>query len=213
MDTKGKILKAAVRLYNKDGLSNVTSRHIAAALKISHGNLEYHFPNKESLLIAIYQRMSDDMSRYYPEHKEDILNPIEHLHRLLVRLEDFQTEYKFFCMDLIDTCRKYEKVNQLLVNNMQIRKGQMVKFFEKFLELGYMKNESTAGYYERLQHTIRILLTFWKPQEIVVANSDFNVKGEMVRHIWDLLLPHFTEKGRTALENVLKKFTKPSSGK
>jgi AcrR family transcriptional regulator len=206
MDTKNKIIEAAIRLYNEKGLSNVTSRHIAADIKISHGNLEYHFSNKEAILFAVYKRMSEEMSLYYPEHKDDIFNPVEHLYKLLVRLEDFQMQYKFFCLDLMDICRKYEKVNAMLVDNMQIRKSQMVGFFQRFVELHYMKPEPVIGYYQRLQHTIRIILTFWKSQEVVVANFDFNKKGEMVRHVWDLLLPHFTEKGTEEYENVLKNF-------
>ena len=209
MKTKDKIIEAAVRLYNTKGLSSVTSRHIAADIKISHGNLEYHFPNKEAILFAVYKQMSEEMSLYYPKHKEDILNPVQHLYQLLVRLEEFQTEYKFFCLDLMDICRKYEKVNSMLVDNMQIRKSQMIGFFQRFVELDYLKPEPVIGYYERLQHTIRIILTFWKPQEVVVANFDFNKKGEMVQHVWDLLLPHFTEQGIVEYENVLKKFSGP----
>jgi AcrR family transcriptional regulator len=213
MKTKDKIIQVAIRLYNEKGLSNVTSRHIAADIKISHGNLEYHFPNKEAILFAVYKQMSQEMSLYYPEHKEDILNPVEHLHKLLVRLEEFQTEYRFFCLDLMDICRKYGKVNDMLVDNMQIRKSQMVGFFQRFAELNYMKPEPAIGYYQRLQHTIRIILTFWKSQEVVIANFDFNKKGEMVRHVWDLLLPHFTEKGIAEYENVLKKFAEPLNAK
>ncbi len=206
MKTRDRIIDAAIRLYNEKGLSNITSRHIGDEINISHGNLEYHFPNKESILFAIYRQMREEMSSLYPDRKEDILNPIEHLHRILVRLEGFQTEYSFFSLDLMDICRDYEKVNAVLVDNMQIRKGQMVGFFQRFVELGYMNPEPANGYYARLQHTIRILLTFWKPQEVVVANMDFNKKGEMVRHVWELLISHFTEKGMAEYKNVLKIF-------
>ncbi|MDA0196720.1 MAG: TetR family transcriptional regulator [Bacteroidetes bacterium] len=204
METVNKIIQAAVRLYNEKGLSNVTSRHIADDINISNGNLGYHFPNKEAIVFAVYRQMGEEMSIFYPEHKEDILNPVEHLHKLLVRLEEFQTEYRFFCLDLMDICRKYEKVNKVLVDNMRIRKIQMAGFFQKFVEMNYMKPEPTTGYYDRLQHTIRILLTFWKSQEAVVANIDFNREGEMVRHVWEILLPHFTAKGIAEYENVLK---------
>ena len=195
-------------LYRKI-LAGISRAKFRSLHKTAQDRKEYHFPNKEAILFAVYKQMSEEMSLYYPEHKEDILNPVEHLHILLVRLEEFQTEYRFFCLDLMDICRKYEKVNAMLVDNMQIRKGQMVGFFQRFVELGYMNSEPVIGYYERLQHTIRILLTFWKSQEVVVANFDFNIKGEMGRHVWDLLLPHFTEKGIAEYENVLKKFPEP----
>jgi AcrR family transcriptional regulator len=176
-------------------MANVTSRDLAKELGISHGNLEYHFPNKELLLLAIYDQMKEEMSRYYLGQGEDIVNPMAHFHKLLVRLEDFQHEYRFFCLDIMEICRKYSKVNQDLENNMRIRKTQMSGFFERFLSMEYIKPEPVEGYYERLRHTIRILLTFWKSQEIVIKNLDFSGIGEMATHVWELLIPHLTKNG------------------
>lgn len=213
MKTSDKIVQTAIRLYNEKGLSNVTSRHIASEIDISHGNLEYHFPNKEAVLFAIYQQMREEISSFYPVQKEDIFNPIEHLHKLLVRLEEFQSEYRFFCLDVMDICRKYDRVNNVLEDNMQLRKAQVSSFFQKFIEMKYMKPEPASGYYIRLQHTIRILITFWKSQEAILSHFNFNKKGEMVRHIWELLIPHFTENGIAEYKNVLRKFTTSSYAK
>ncbi len=130
--------------------------------------------------------------------------PIEHLHRLLVRLEDFQEEYLFFCTDVVEICRKYGKVNQDLESKMKIRKTQMADFFERFVSYGYMKPEPAKGFYKRLQHTIRILLTFWKSQELVVTNFNLNDRGEMVRHVWELFLTHFTDKGLREYKVIVK---------
>ncbi len=195
MTTKYRIIHQAIRSFNAFGIANVTSRDLAKELGISHGNLEYHFPNKEMLLLAIYDQMKEEMSRYYLGQGEDIVSPIAHFHKLLVRLEDFQHEYRFFCLDIMEICRKYSKVNQDLEDNMRIRTTQMSGFFERFLSMKYIKSEPVEGYYERLRHTIRILLTFWKSQEIVVKNLEFNGRGEMAAHVWELLIPHLTKKG------------------
>ena len=58
------------------------------------------------LLLAIYDQMKEEMSRYYLGQGEDIVSPIAHFHKLLVRLEDFQHEYRFFCLDIMEICRK-----------------------------------------------------------------------------------------------------------
>ena len=199
MKTKNKIIEAAIRLYNEKGLSNVTSRHIAADINISHGNLEYHFPNKEALLLAIYQQMRQEVSGFYQDQANDISNPVEYLHNILVRLEEFQSKHMFFSLDVLEISRKYVKVNLLLKDTFQIRKVQMRKIFQKFVALNYMEPEPAQGYYARLQHTIRILITFWKSQEAVLTNFDFGSKGEMVKHVWELLIPHFTGKGKGPL--------------
>lgn len=209
MKTKDRIVETAIRLYNEKGFSNITSRHIGAEIKISHGNLEYHFPNKESLLFAIYEQMREEISSFYTSKDAEETNPVEHLHKLLIRLEEFQWKYKFFNLDVLEISRNYEKVNLLLKDTLQIRKAQMSGLFQRFVQLEYMKPEPVAGYYYRVQHTIRILITFWNSQEVVLSNFDFNQRGEMVRHIWDLLLPHFTEKGIRKYELVNNKFPIP----
>lgn len=211
MKTKDKIIEAAIGLYNEKGLTNITSRHIAAEIEISHGNLEYHFPNKEALLLAIYDKMRREVSGFYGEQDQDIAHPIEHLHRILLRLEEFQGEYMFFNLDVLEISRSYSKVNRLLEDTLQIRKVQMVAIFHKFIESKYMKPEPAKGYYERLQHTIRILITFWKSQEAVLSYFDFNQNGEMVKHVWELILPHFTTEGQDQHQLVINKLKSNNS--
>ena len=206
MNTKSKIIEAAIRLYNEKGLSNVTSRHIAADINISHGNLEYHFPNKEALLLAIYQQMRQEVSSFYEDRANNISDPMESLHNILVRLEEFQSKHMFFSLDVLEISRKYVKVNLLLKDTFQVRKVQVRALFRKFVELNYMEQEPAPGYYSRLQHTIRILITFWKSQEAVLTNFDFGSKGEMVKHVWGLLIPHFTDKGKARYQSVIENF-------
>ncbi len=211
MKTKDKIIASAIKLYNERGLSNVTSRHIAADIKISHGNLEYHFPNKEALVLAIYNQMREEVTSYYTGSDEDIQHPIAYLHRILVRLEEFQSKYKFFNLDVLEISRNFEQVNALLKDTLLVRKTQMTGLLQKCVNCGYMKPEPREGYYDRLQHTIRILITFWYPQEVVLSNFDLSKKGEMVRHIWDLITPHFTPSGLAEYHAVIEEFSKPVS--
>lgn len=55
MNTKERILEAALVLFNEQGERNVTTNHIAAHLGISPGNLYYHFRNKSEIVYEIYQ--------------------------------------------------------------------------------------------------------------------------------------------------------------
>ena len=49
--TKNKIAQESERLFNTYGYNNVTMRSIADACGISVGNLTYHYPKKEDLLM------------------------------------------------------------------------------------------------------------------------------------------------------------------
>ena len=202
MKTKQRIINEAIKSYNTYGLSNISSRALAKSLQMSHGNLEYHYPNKESLVLAIYEQMREDVSGLYEGREQLMLNPIMHFHKLLIRLEEVQEVYSFFNYDILEISRKFPKVNKQIESTLQIRKTQMSGIFQRFIEMGYMKPEAEAGKYEMLQHSIRILITFWKPKVAILTNFDSNKKGEMTRHIWELITPHFTDKGMVEYRRI-----------
>lgn len=188
--------------YNINGVTNVTSRDLARSLEMSHGNLEYHFPNKEGLLLAIYGQMKKDISEVYQERGLSI-DPFSHFEELLAKLEILHNKYSFFNLDVLEILRNYSKVNLLLKQTFQVRKEQMAHFYSRFREEGYFKEEIHPGMYLRLQHTIRILITFWKSQQEVLPYFALVQNNTMSTYIWELLMPHMTEKGLKAYENLV----------
>ncbi|MDN5202150.1 TetR/AcrR family transcriptional regulator [Fulvivirgaceae bacterium BMA10] len=203
MTTKEKIVETAIELYNQKGVNNVTSRHIAQQIGISHGNLEYHFKNKEELIRAIYEQMRNEMSVAYT--LDDVQNvSLIHFHQLLLRLESFQHRYKFFNLDVLEISRKFPKVNKLISKTLRFRKDQIQTIFNQFVEQGLLKSEENKGDYLRLQHNIRIIITFWLAQKEVVTSFSFGKEGEMSRHIWGLLVPFMTSKGKEIFHDLMK---------
>jgi AcrR family transcriptional regulator len=57
MDTRDRILNAALTLFNEQGTGAVSTNHIAAAIEMSPGNLYYHFRNKEDIIRALFERL------------------------------------------------------------------------------------------------------------------------------------------------------------
>jgi len=57
-DTRGRIVDAAIQLFNERGVAAVTTNHVAGHLKISPGNLYYHFRNKEEIVREAFDRMN-----------------------------------------------------------------------------------------------------------------------------------------------------------
>ncbi|MGX1931013.1 TetR/AcrR family transcriptional regulator [Flagellimonas sp. 2504JD4-2] len=194
MKTKQRIISKAVQYYNKYGVTNVTSRDLAKSLGMSHGNLEYHFKNKEALLYAIYLEMRKEISGVY-EEKLISHDPYLHFHELLETLKEFHDKYAFFNRDILEIARNFETIGALFHDTLQIRKEQTRSFFKAFIAHGYFKEEPRKGMYARLQHSIRILITFWKAQETVLTNIYSTQEANMVVYIWELLLNHMTKKG------------------
>jgi len=195
MKTSDAILKSTIELYNKHGLNNVNSRNIAKKINKSHGNIEYHFKTKEIILLAIYKKMSKEITSFY-EQKESNLNSFEKFDVLLRELELLQIKYGFFNLDIVEISRNFSSVNILLQKTLNKRKEQMRRFFHEFIKEGLVVENKDPEFYLRLQHTIRILITFWINQERILSSYNFKKQGEMAKHIWELLLPFMTPKGQ-----------------
>lgn len=196
MSTKDKIIKEAIRQYNLNGLHNTTSRHIAAELGISHGNLEYHYPDKEKILQAIYEQMKEKSNKLYVLLHDDTLDAFSSFMTFLEGLVELQIEYRFFNQDVLEIYRKYEQVNQLLKETLLVREKQLIDLWARFDEDGLIKKEDREGVYARIRHQIRILLTFWSAQEIVLAHFNQSGNTGLIHMIWDVIYPHMTNEGR-----------------
>lgn len=57
VSTKDRILKTAIDLFFEKGYTLTTARNICDRLGISTGNLTFHYPSKEHLLLAIVERL------------------------------------------------------------------------------------------------------------------------------------------------------------
>ncbi|GAA4297524.1 TetR/AcrR family transcriptional regulator [Aestuariibaculum suncheonense] len=195
MNTKQKIINQAIALYNEHGLRNITSRDIAKSLGMSHGNLEYHFPTKEDLLMGIYGEMRNEISKVY-EIEDATKDPMIQFNELLLQLETFQTKYLFFNLDVLEISRNFPNLNTLLKATLRVRREQMTDFYERFNAFGYLKKESLPGSYLRLQHSIRILITFWNSQQEIFPKFATEEEPKLTTYVWELVWPHLTKQGK-----------------
>lgn len=64
--TPERILAAALDHFNRFGEPQVSTHLIAAALRISSGNLHYHFHSKDDLILALFERYEADLRTTLP---------------------------------------------------------------------------------------------------------------------------------------------------
>src|SRR5690606_13919248 len=124
------------------------------------------YNTKEALLLAIYKQMRNEMSDSYLSRKEHS-TALEHFHHLLIQLEAFQLKYRFFNLDVLEISRSFPKISKLLTKTLELRKQQMHELFQEFIKEGYL-GDNEGFDYGRLQHTIRIMITFWLSQQVVL---------------------------------------------
>lgn len=199
--TKDKILLEAITLYNEQGIQNVTSRHIASRMGISHGNLDYHYKTKEDIILAIYCKMRNEMSESYVTRDPEI-SAIGHFHLLIQQLEEFQYKYRFFNLDVLEVTRSFPNVSKIIQETFIKRKETTIQLFQEFISSGFLKEMEPAEL-QRLEHIIRMIITFWLSQREVMTSYNFSEMGSMVKSIWTILNPYLTESGKAEYQKAI----------
>lgn len=195
--TKERILDAAIRLFNAQGVSHVSIRRIAQELGISHGNLDYHYKNKGLILRAIHERMTREM--------DDAVFPpspvgLAHFDRLIGRIESFQRAYRFFYLDLVEITRRFPDVARRHRETYERRREEQRDLFRTWVEQGLMRPEIVESVYEDLSHTIWVVITFSLSERWIF--SDGPAPPPVRSRLWSLLIPYLTEGGRREYDDL-----------
>ncbi len=91
--TAERILEVTLSLFNRFGEPNVSTTLISAELNISPGNLYYHFPAKDELINASYDRYEAGLGELL-NASDDVRN-VEDAWVFLHRLFELIWEYRF----------------------------------------------------------------------------------------------------------------------
>lgn len=142
-ESKKKIIRTSIELFNQHGVGNVRVHDIAEAAHISPGNLTYHFPTKKALMEAVYTYMKECLEGMTLES-----NPLEvALDALKITIDylKFQIQFRFFYRDTLEIMKLYPAIRQAYKKRIQ----NVIDFNRKVLILaeqqGYMVTESHQG--------------------------------------------------------------------
>ncbi|GAB4177052.1 MAG: TetR/AcrR family transcriptional regulator [Terrimicrobiaceae bacterium] len=98
--TKFRILEAARELFNRRGATEVTTHDIAAACRISPGNLYYHYANKEEIIRALFARSLEENVEFQKAQAASEAPPGEKRVRGLDFAKEISWRYRFFKREL-----------------------------------------------------------------------------------------------------------------
>ena len=191
MNTKQRILEAAIRLFNVDGVANVRLQQIADETGISVGNLAYHFKNKEAIVTAVYEMLFDEFSQILSSY---LLGPnLTEFDRQLMQYHSFFSKYRFYLIDLFEIERSYPAIIDRWHQFVRKMLMQIRKRLDYNVQRGILLQEPITGIYDTLTNNIWMTITFWMPQQVL--------KGEPVSEslfkdaVWAQISPYFTLKG------------------
>ena len=189
--TKQRILEAAIRLFNMDGIANVRLQQIADETGISVGNLAYHFKNKEAIVTSVYESLFEEFSQILSAY---LISPsLADFDQQLTQYHAFFAKYKFYLIDLFEIERSYPAI----INRWHQFVGKMLIQIRKRLEYnvqrGILLPEPVAGIYDILTNNIWMTVTFWIPQQ-VLKGQPFS-EPLFKDAVWAQVSPYFTSKG------------------
>ncbi|MCF2907698.1 TetR/AcrR family transcriptional regulator [Pseudoalteromonas sp. DL2-H2.2] len=160
MNTKEKIIRTSIALFNLHGERTITTNHIASNMGISPGNLYYHFKNKEDIIRNIFAQYSEHLSTHFkPLGAHD--EPVEQLTQYLDSLFELMWRYHFF----------YDNLNDILARDDALKKDYIAfqaRLFEQVMAvvIGLREAEVIAISNEdakELAHMLKLVVSFWTP--------------------------------------------------
>jgi len=194
--TKEKILSAALDLFNEQGVESITVRHIAKHIGMSHGNLCYHFPRKEDIIFALYERVVAGMSAQIALWQPDKINLSMVLSAMYASFA-LQYEYKFLMIDFVNIMRRLPQIREHFRLIFELRKQQFRSVLSVLRDAGILLKTIPDTQYERLILHSYLMGDFWMSEAEILFTGKDNEKlpfyGELA---CSMLVPYLTAKGR-----------------
>lgn len=209
MNTKDKILKTALDLFNNKGLDKVSPRLIAEKLGISDGNLRYHFKTKELLIIQLYENMLAELDANMQQQKQASFSLAELLDYIKIGIET-QYKYKFILINLVEICRNIELIRKHYREATRRRHEVFHYNVNKLIEAGFIIESDDLQHRNNIFAIYHILGNFWaieadlqgETKADCIVNYFFRVNSSM-------MVPYLTEKGWEAFQQYFKEPQRP----
>lgn len=203
MKTKDKILKTSLRLFNAQGTRKITTNHIAAEMKISPGNLYYHYRNKEEIIRKIWAMLAEKMDVLWDIPLSD--KPEKSIADFFSRFFRLFYEYRFFWIELAtlldadpELRRKYVQRNQRVLEKFEA-------IINRWIEIGIMIMPESPEDKQLLVENSWFIGQMWT-NYCKIHNSKVTFKDMKrgIYRVFRLLKPYFIPEYQDKIESILE---------
>ncbi|HEX5648675.1 MAG TPA: TetR/AcrR family transcriptional regulator, partial [Steroidobacteraceae bacterium] len=198
-----RIADAALALFNAAGTHAVSTRHVAARLGISPGNLYYHFGNKEEIVLHLYERLESRLEGILaptPGGARTFDDVLAYLDAIFAHL----WEFRFFYRDLNALLREVPGLEDRYRGLAGRVTSQARAIFSGMVAQGWM--DASDEQLDLLSTNAWIVLTQWFTHRQVVdrrrtiRSSDIR---EGIRHLVALFSPLLRAPQRRRVRRLL----------
>lgn len=201
--TKRLILDTALKLFNEHGLAQVSLRNIADSVRISPGNLTYHYKKREEIVEALYYEFVDEVNvRFNQQNLSEI--KLKLVFDLISMLTESRLKYRFLMRDFTTLVAENSSIKRHYVAVIKKRKLQSLDIFDALIKQKILRPAELENEYAHLYERIQILGNFWitsalmQGDKLTKATVDRNF--EMVVQI---IYPYLTAKGASEFRKLI----------
>ena len=201
--TKLKLIKAALKSFNEEGVVNSTNQEIAKAAGVSLSNFNYYFKTKKDLVVDVCNYMCEVLEEQV-YGKQILFDNSQGLH-ILKSFFEFKLAFQFFYLDTPSILKSFPDLHEQVL--FQINKAiQLIKNLNyMYIGMGRMKPEPVdfPGLYDHLAEQIWMTNHFWMAQSYIRKISD-NFVENGIKHCFSITYPYLTETGIEGYKAFMK---------
>lgn len=204
MKTRDKILETALKLFNEKGISEISSKTIADEMGISYGNLCYHFPKKDDIILELYLNMQEKLDIQFRNIHEEVINLEFMLTRLKVLFDEIY-KYKFLYIGITKMMRHFDHVKTHARQQFDQR-WQILDTLAQFLIANdYMKPFPEEKQKDMLIHALLMITNSWiSDAELFFKGKESEKVDYYMQLFFNLVRPTLTDKGQQHLQTIYK---------
>lgn len=190
MKTKDRIILTSIELFNRSGVVAITTNHIAKELKMSPGNLYFHFANKEEIIRHIFKQMGKETYQLWRMKKKGkLIHPLD----LIEKNFELFWKYRFFHREMYYLRRKDSVLAKMWKSHITKILKVMTIVYRRWLKEEWMtpiKSESEMTFIVNvLLATASTFLQFFESAERLPARKHIESGKKYVAR----LLIHYTQ--------------------
>ncbi|WP_425257676.1 TetR/AcrR family transcriptional regulator [Rubrivivax sp. RP6-9] len=201
--TAERILEVTLDLFNRFGEPNVSTTLISAEMGISPGNLYYHYPAKDELINALFDRYEKALNELL--QAADGVENVEDAWFFFHTLFELIWQYRFLYRDLNDLLSKNRRLETHFQFVLQ-HKGRAVQAVLDGLSRGGAMR-ITGAEAAPVATAMVVVLTYWlsyeyvrEPRKALEADAAALSLARGAYHLLSLLMPYLDADSRAHLQ-------------
>jgi AcrR family transcriptional regulator len=207
--TAERILEVTLDLFNRFGEPNVSTTLISAELNISPGNLYYHYPAKDELINALFDRYESALGELL--NASDGVRNVEDAWFFMHTLFELIWQYRFLYRDLNDLLSKNRRLETHFQWVLKNKTHAVRSLLDGMSRSGAVQID--AREVEATATSMVVVLTYWLSYEYVRdprhALEAENAQVALLRgahHVLNLLVPYLQRDQRLHLQSLVQAY-------